>query len=71
VALTDEAIDRIKGMIVSGQLRPGDRLPKEADLAVRLGLSRSSLREAVRAAVAHPRPRRTAGRRHVRDQPAA
>jgi DNA-binding FadR family transcriptional regulator len=49
MALTDEAIARIKGMIVSGELRPGDRLPKEADLAVRLGLSRSSLREAVRA----------------------
>jgi DNA-binding FadR family transcriptional regulator len=47
--LTDEAIERIKSMIVSGELRPGDRLPKEADLAVRLGLSRSSLREAVRA----------------------
>jgi DNA-binding FadR family transcriptional regulator len=49
VALTDEAIERIKSMIVSGELRPGDRLPKEADLAIRLGLSRSSLREAVRA----------------------
>src|SRR4051795_6115320 len=36
-------------MILSGQLQPGDRLPKEADLASRLGLSRSSLREAVKA----------------------
>jgi DNA-binding FadR family transcriptional regulator len=49
VAVTDEAIDRIKQMIVSGELRPGDRLPREADLADRLGLSRNSLREAVRA----------------------
>jgi len=49
VAVTDEAIDKIKDMIVSGELRPGDRLPKEADLAERLGLSRSSLREAVKA----------------------
>jgi len=49
MALTDEAIDRIKNMITSGELRPGDRLPKEADLADRLGLSRNSLREAVRA----------------------
>ncbi|WP_030434447.1 FadR/GntR family transcriptional regulator [Actinoplanes subtropicus] len=49
MALTDEAIKRIKDMIVTGELRPGDRLPKEADLADRLGLSRSSLREAVRA----------------------
>jgi DNA-binding FadR family transcriptional regulator len=49
MALTDEAIERIKEMIVSGDLRPGDRLPNEADLAGRLGLSRNSLREAVRA----------------------
>src|SRR6478609_2560305 len=49
MALTDEAIVRIKEMIVSGQLRPGDRLPREADLAETLGLSRNSLREAVKA----------------------
>ncbi|GIF73471.1 FadR/GntR family transcriptional regulator [Asanoa siamensis] len=49
MALTDEAIDKIKGMIMSGELGPGARLPKEADLAERLGLSRNSLREAVRA----------------------
>src|SRR3954453_21085643 len=49
VALTDEAILRIKKMIVSGQLKPGERLPREADLAETLGLSRISLREAVRA----------------------
>jgi GntR family transcriptional regulator, transcriptional repressor for pyruvate dehydrogenase complex len=30
-------------------VRPGDRLPREADLAAELGLSRSSLREAVKA----------------------
>lgn len=47
--ITDDAIEKIKGMIVSGELRPGDRLPKEADLAAQLGLSRNSLREAVRA----------------------
>ncbi|WP_031069787.1 FadR/GntR family transcriptional regulator [Streptomyces sp. NRRL WC-3742] len=47
--VTDEAIEKIKAMIVSGELRPGARLPKEADLAERLGLSRNSLREAVKA----------------------
>jgi DNA-binding FadR family transcriptional regulator len=48
-SVTDEAIDKIRQMIVSGSLRPGDRLPKENDLAAQLGLSRNSLREAVRA----------------------
>ncbi|MFD7536698.1 FadR/GntR family transcriptional regulator [Streptomyces sp. NPDC059819] len=49
MAVTDEAIEKIKAMIVSGALRPGDRLPKESELAAELGLSRNSLREAVRA----------------------
>ncbi|AOS63047.1 FadR/GntR family transcriptional regulator [Actinoalloteichus hymeniacidonis] len=49
MSLTDTAITKIRGMIVAGELRPGDRLPREADLADRLGLSRNSLREAVRA----------------------
>lgn len=49
MALTDEAIEKIKDMILSGELQPGDRLPKEPELASRLGLSRNSLREAVRA----------------------
>ena len=49
MAVTDEAIEKIKGMIVTGALRPGDRLPKEADLAAELGLSRYSLREAGKA----------------------
>src|SRR5919198_5350345 len=49
MAVTDEAIEKIKGMIVSGALRPGERLPRESELAAELGLSRNSLREAVRA----------------------
>jgi DNA-binding FadR family transcriptional regulator len=47
--LTDVAITRVKEMIASGELVPGQRLPRERDLALQLGLSRSSLREAVRA----------------------
>jgi len=49
MALTDQAITKIKDLIVSGEFAPGDRLPKETELAERLGLSRNSLREAVRA----------------------
>ncbi len=52
VAVTDEAIDRIKAMILSGELRAGARLPREDELADQLGLSRNSLREAVRALTA-------------------
>ena len=48
-AVTEEAIARIREMIIAGQLGPGDRLPREGDLAAALGLGRSSLREAVRA----------------------
>jgi DNA-binding FadR family transcriptional regulator len=47
--LTDLAIERIKDMIVAGKLVAGQRLPREQDLAHELGLSRNSLREAVRA----------------------
>lgn len=49
MALTDVAIEKIKAMIIDGRLKPGERLPREADLADQLGLSRGSLREAVRA----------------------
>ena len=49
MAVTDEAILKIKEMILSGDLKPGDRLPPEKELGDALGLSRSSLREAVKA----------------------
>jgi len=49
VAVTDEAILRIKGMLLAGELGPGDRLPPEKELSDKLGLSRNSLREAVKA----------------------
>ncbi|MFC1399944.1 MULTISPECIES: FadR/GntR family transcriptional regulator [Streptacidiphilus] len=52
MAVTDEAIARIKEMIVTGLLPAGARLPREEDLAVQLGISRNSLREAVRALTA-------------------
>lgn len=48
-SVTDDAIERIRDLIVSGEWGPGTRLPREADLAKQLGLSRNSLREAVRA----------------------
>jgi GntR family transcriptional repressor for pyruvate dehydrogenase complex len=49
--LTEAAIERVRSLIISGRLVPGERLPAEAELAVELGVSRSSLREAVRGLV--------------------
>src|SRR3954467_3928280 len=49
MALSDDAVGAIKAMILDGRLRPGDRLPVEKNLATTLGLSRGTLREAVRA----------------------
>jgi GntR family transcriptional regulator, transcriptional repressor for pyruvate dehydrogenase complex len=47
--VTGDAIDRIRERIATGEWGPGTRLPRETDLALELGLSRNSLREAVRA----------------------
>jgi len=52
VTLTDEAIERIKAMILNGELAPGSRLPTWEALAEQFGLSRSTLREAARALTA-------------------
>jgi GntR family transcriptional regulator, transcriptional repressor for pyruvate dehydrogenase complex len=48
-SVTGDAIERIRELIVSGEWGPGTRLPRESDLAQQLGISRNSLREAVRA----------------------
>lgn len=49
MSVTDDAITKIRDLIVSGRLQPGDRIPPEQELAALLGISRSSLREAVKA----------------------
>ena len=42
-----EVFAHLEKLIVTGHLRPGDRLPSERDLATRLGVSRASLRDAM------------------------
>jgi len=46
---TDQAMAKIKELISSGEFTAGARLPTERELTRRFGVSRSSLREAVRA----------------------
>jgi len=48
-SVTEHASDKIRERIGYGAWGAGDRLPKESELAGELGISRNSLREAVRA----------------------
>lgn len=45
--LSDEIARRLEQRILEGSLRPGDRLAPERELAEEMGVSRSSLREAI------------------------
>ncbi len=46
--LPQQIADRLRAQIVSGELRPGERLPSERELAGSLNVSRGALREAAR-----------------------
>lgn len=46
--LAEETVEQIKKLITDGSLKPGDKLPTEPQLMERLGVGRSSVREAVR-----------------------
>jgi DNA-binding FadR family transcriptional regulator len=60
--LSEVIAGRIKQFIVTNQLKPGDRLPTEHEMAARFGVSRVSVREATKAlgflGVLHAAPRR-------------
>ncbi|HEX4144445.1 MAG TPA: GntR family transcriptional regulator [Pirellulales bacterium] len=47
--LSEVIASRIKNFIVANQLKPGDRLPTEHEMAARFGVSRVSVREATKA----------------------
>src|SRR5215213_7367606 len=46
---SEEVISQLREMIHRGELRPGDRLPPERDLAKLLGVSRPTLRAGIRS----------------------
>jgi GntR family transcriptional repressor for pyruvate dehydrogenase complex len=47
--LSEQIVEQIETLIVSGQLKSGDRLPAERDLCERFGVSRTVIREATRS----------------------
>ena len=47
--ISQNIVEQIRDTIISGRLKPGDRLPSEKDLSVEFGVSKASLREAFRA----------------------
>ena len=50
--LADSTAQKIKSMIEGGDFSVGDKLPNENDFASQLGVSRSTLREAIRTLTA-------------------
>jgi GntR family transcriptional repressor for pyruvate dehydrogenase complex len=49
---TEQVVAHVRGLIERGELRPGDRLPAERDLAVEIGVSRPTVRAGLRALAA-------------------
>ena len=45
--ISEEIVEQIKALISRGELKPGDRVPSERELASMLGVSRPSVREAI------------------------
>jgi GntR family transcriptional repressor for pyruvate dehydrogenase complex len=46
--LYEQIVQQIEESVLNGSLKPGDQLPAERDLAQRLGVSRTAVREAVK-----------------------
>jgi len=46
--LYQQIVQQVEASILKGQLKPGDQLPAERDLAQRFGVSRTAVREAVK-----------------------
>ena len=44
----EEISNQVRAQVVNGQLKPGDKLPAERQLALQFGASRTAVREALR-----------------------
>lgn len=51
-SLSDIIVDRITNALISGELKPGDRIPTETEFAEKLGVGRNAVREAIKVLVA-------------------
>ena len=70
--LSDDVTAQIRQHIAAGELRPGDKLPAERDMAARFDVSRGAVREAMRGLelagvinLRHGVSRLRSGRRHT------
>ena len=51
-SLSDIIIKRITDALISGELKPGDKIPTETEFAENLGVGRNAVREAIKVLVA-------------------
>ena len=49
----DDVVSQLRTILLSGELKAGDKLPSERDLSAMLGVSRTTVREALRTLEAH------------------
>ena len=50
--VSDAIVDKLRGLVAQGVLKPGDRLPSERELCKRFGVGRTSVREALKPLIA-------------------
>lgn len=51
-SISDVIIERITDALISGDLKPGDKIPTEIEFSTNMGVSRNAVREAIKVLVA-------------------